>query len=162
MRKSSLYLFVLAVALFMCSCGGDKKKSDSQGYSLPKPNMELSAADTAEVISLTNQLLDRLRAEKYDDAVGMLYYLNNDSLEALGNDRARAQAMLFKRFKGVRYEVLHFRFKTDKENEVKFVVTLFEKKDDDPRPNTTAFYLKPIRQDGKWFLTMADAMAFGD
>jgi hypothetical protein len=160
MRKSSFYLFVLAVALIMGSCGGEKKQSNNSDAVLPKPDMELSAADTAEVISLTNQFIERLRANKFDEAIGMVYYLNNDSLETLSADRARAQKYLLQRFKGVRYDVDFFRFKNDYDNVVKYTVTLFEKEnEEDPRPNTTSFFLKPVRQEGKWFLTMADAMA---
>ena len=159
MRKSSLYFIVLAMALFMGSCGGDKKKSSTEDVKYPQPNMELSAADTTEVIALTNQFLDRLRAEKFDEAVGMIFFLNGDSIESLSNDRARGQKALLIRCKGVRYDIDYFKFSEEKDNIVKYTVTMFEKDADDPRPNKTSFFLKPIRRDGKWFLTMADSMS---
>lgn len=159
MRKSSLYLVVLVAALTLGSCGGNKKNVKKELSELPKPSMDLNAADTAEVVSLTNQFLDRLRAEKFDEAVGMIFFLNGDSIEVLSNDRARGQKALLERCKGVRYDVDYFVFSEEKDNIVKYTVTMFEKDANDPRPNTTSFYLKPIRRDGKWFLTMADSMS---
>ena len=38
------------------------------------------------------------------------------------------------------------------------VFLFFEKQKDDPRPNTAQFFLKPVRIDGRWYLTMADTM----
>lgn len=159
MRKSSLYLVVLVAALTFGSCGGNKKDVKKELSELPKPNMDLNAADTAEVISLANQFLDRLRAEKFDEAVGMIFFLNGDSIEVLSNDRARGQKALLERCKGVRYDVDYFVFSEEKDNIVKYTVTMFEKDANDPRPNTTSFFLKPVRRDGKWFLTMADSMS---
>lgn len=159
MRKSSLYLIVLVAALTFGSCGGNKKDAKKELSELPKPNMDLNAADTAEVISLANQFLDRLRAEKFDEAVGMIFFLNGDSIEVLSNDRARGQKALLERCKGVRYDVDYFVFSEEKDNIVKYTVTMFEKDANDPRPNKTSFFLKPVRRDGKWFLTMADSMS---
>jgi len=160
MRKSSLYFIVLAAVLFLGSCGGNKKKDvPADSTELLKPNMDLNAADTAEVVALSNQFLDRLRANKFDEAVGMIFFLNGDSIEVLSNDRARGQKALLERCKGVRYDIDYFVFSEEKDNIVKYTVTMFEKEANDPRPNTTSFYLKPIRRDGKWFLTMADSMS---
>ena len=58
--------------------------------------------------------------------------------------------------KGVKYEVQYLTFRTDKDNEVKMEITLFDKEVDDPRPNKTAFYFRPVRFEGQWFLTTKD------
>ena len=34
----------------------------------------------------------------------------------------------------------------------------FEKDENDNRPNKISFFIKPVRRDGKWYLTMGDTM----
>ena len=64
---------------------------------------------------------------------------------------------IFNTFKGVRYDVEKLVFLTPIDNEVVYLATLFEKQENDPRPNEMRFVLKPIRIDGKWYLTVADS-----
>ena len=40
---------------------------------------------------------------------------------------------------------------------VQYTATLFDKKEGDPRPNKLSFLLKPVRYQGRWYLTMADS-----
>jgi hypothetical protein len=57
---------------------------------------------------------------------------------------------------GIDYEVDRLVFLNDKRNELKLSVTLFEKPEGDKRPNKTSFYMKPVRFEGKWYLTTKD------
>ena len=88
----------------------------------------------------------------------MLSFLDGDSIISLPKDLARRQARTLMNVQGVRYTVERVVFDQEKDNIVKINIVLFEKKADDPRPNTTALYLKPIRRDGKWYLTTVDNM----
>jgi hypothetical protein len=60
------------------------------------------------------------------------------------------------RFKGVKYDLDRIVYDQETDNIAKYTVTLFEKETGDPRPNTISFMLKPIRRDGKWYLTYCD------
>ena len=35
-------------------------------------------------------------------------------------------------------------------------ITLFEKEENDPRPNKISFYFRPVRFEGQWYLTVKD------
>ena len=64
---------------------------------------------------------------------------------------------VYPRYHGVNYEIDHLIFLNEKDCEVKYTVTLFENKPGKrQRPNKMSFYLKPVRREGKWYLTMAD------
>ena len=140
------------------------KKSD-KGRSLaeiaadlkPKVDMHLDANDTIEVHSLVDHFIQYLTNKDVDAAVNMLFLLNNDSVVSLPARMANNQRVLFKRFQGVKYDVEYLKFYSETDTEVKYNVTLFEKKDaNDHRPNKIAFYIKPVRRAGKWYLTMGD------
>ena len=55
------------------------------------------------------------------------------------------------------YKIESIIFNTETDSQVKYTVEFFEKKPGDPRPNTTSFFIKPMRVKGQWYLTMYDS-----
>ena len=86
----------------------------------------------------------------------MLNILKGDSIFPHEPAQQRRQAMALSIVKGVRYDVNYLVFKSDKDNEVKLDITLFEKEENDPKPNKISFYFRPVRFEGKWYLTTKD------
>jgi hypothetical protein len=160
MRKSLLFTFAVILLLTMGSCGKSTKNQPTLGEmldSVSQIHMEMSQQDSAEVYSLVNEYLDKLRQDKIDEAVGMIYFLNKkrEIVNLPEPDLRRSKAMLT-RFKGVKYDLDRIVYDQETDNIAKYTVTLFEKETGDPRPNTISFMLKPIRRDGKWYLTYCD------
>ena len=141
MRKSVIYLFLLSllVVTAVSSCG-KKEKSVKQleDEFLIQPKDSFNNTDTAEVRKLVDEFVYRLDRKDIKAAVSMLSFLDGDSIVPLPGSLAKRQANALMSMRGIRYTVL------------------FEKKAGDLRPNTIAFYLKPIRRGGKWYLTTAD------
>ena len=161
MRKYSLFILaVFAALLTFSSCKKDHKVrsyAEIVADSKPEVAMQLSSNDTIEVHSLVDHFIQYLSNKDVDAAVDMLYVLNNDSVVSLPAKMANTQKLLFKRFQGVKYDVDHLIFYSETDTEVKYTVTLFEKQgENDNRPNKISFFLKPVRRDGKWYLTMGD------
>lgn len=162
MRKISFFsFFVLFLAVAFTSCSKKEVKKDfkqlEESY-MPKMEMALTANDTAEVKALAEHYLKLVEERNLDDAVGMLYFLAKDSVIPLPSSMARHQISLLKRIKGIRYEVKNIQFLEELDNRVRCKVTIFDKKPDDPRPNEINFVLRPVRRDGKWYLTLEDTM----
>ena len=108
------------------------------------------------MIDLVNQFIAHLNRHDLGAAVDMLSFLNGDSIEPLTKQARNRQGMSLATCVGVSYEIDHLIFESDKKNEVKMDITLFEKPDNDPRPNKTSFYFRPVRFHGKWYLTTKD------
>ena len=89
-------------------------------------------------------------------AIDMLSILKGEELVPLEPVQKRRQAIALNLVKGVKYDVDYMMFKSDRNNEVKVNITLFEKDENDPKPNKTAFFFRPVRHQGKWFLTAKD------
>lgn len=119
-------------------------------------HMDLSCQDTTEVLNLVNQYFDCLKARDIESALSMIYYLKGDSIVDVPEYIRSKQRMALQMFPGVGYEIDHYTFFSETDCEVKYYTILFEKKAGDNRPNTMAFLLKPVRKDGKWYLTIAD------
>lgn len=159
MRKSVIYLFLLSllVVTAVSSCG-KKEKSVKQleDEFLIQPKDSFNNADTAEVRKLVDEFVYRLDRKDIKAAVSMLSFLDGDSIVPLPGSLAKRQANALMSMRGLRYTVERLVFDQEKDNIVKLNAVLFEKKAGDLRPNTIAFYLKPIRRGGKWYLTTAD------
>lgn len=160
MRKFLGFTFAVVLLLSLGSCGGKKETkvptTDEILQEVSRLDMTMTAQDSAEVFSLVNLYLDKLRAGKFDEAVGMLYYLNGDKIESLHPTTAATELSVLNRCKGVKYDLVRITYKSEYDNIAKYTVTLFDKEQGDPRPNTISFVMKPVRVEGKWYLTMAD------
>jgi len=154
MKKNSLFVVMTLALLTLASCGKKEKsfKELEETY-LPKPEMALTAQDTAEVTSLAEHYLQLLEQRELEDAAGMLYYLKGDSVLPLRPDQLKNQLFVLKHFKGVEYKMEHIIFRDKDNSEVRCMVKLFEPKEGSTRPNKLALVLRPVRHEGKWYLT---------
>ena len=137
MKKIVLFLAAaLMVGTALTGCKDKKAPADTK----PVETSMFTKEDTAKVMDLVNQFTMRLQNGDIQSAVDMLVYLNGDSIQPLDAPNMKRQ-------------VNALRFIA----EAKIDVVLFEKKDEnDKRPNTTSFYLRPILIDGQWYLTTRD------
>ena len=132
MKKTSLFLVILMMLMTVFTGCSDKKAPKHH-----KKEYTFSKQDSADVMNLVNQFVNRLDSNDIRGAVEMLNILKGDSIIPLEPIQQRRQAMALN-------------------NEVKMEITLFDKEVDDPRPNKTAFYFRPVRFEGQWFLTTKD------
>jgi hypothetical protein len=141
--------------LVLASCGKKEKsfKELEETY-LPKPEMTLTASDTANVKALVEHYMKLVEDREIDDAIGMLYYLDKDSVKPLRPEQAKNQRFILSHVKGVEYKLDHLVFRTEKDCEAHFTIKLFEPKPGNTRPNKVSMTLNPVRMDNKWYLTV--------
>jgi hypothetical protein len=141
--------------LVLASCGKKEKsfKELKETY-LPKPEMTLTASDTANVKALVEHYMKLVEDREIDDAIGMLYYLDKDSVKPLRPEQAKNQRFILSHVKGVEYKLDHLVFRTEKDCEAHFTIKLFEPKPGNTRPNKVSMTLNPVRMDNKWYLTV--------
>ena len=142
--------------MLLTSCGNKKQQVT---ITLPDttPSMVFTHEDTVEIQQMVGQFIDRLDNKDIRGAVEMLNFLaEGEKIEPLNTIQKRRQAMSLANVMGVKYEMRHFILRSETNNEVKMEITLFEKPEGDKRPNTTAMYFRPVKYQGKWFLTVWD------
>lgn len=152
MKRISLFLVILSVLVSFTGCK-DKKAPVNQKH---KKEYVFTKEDTTEVMTLADQFKTNLENKNLRGAIEMLNILKGDSLIPLTPAQQRRQAMALTMVKGIKYDVEFLTFKSNKDNEVKMTITLFEKEPNDPKPNTIGFYLRPVKFEGKWYLTTKD------
>lgn len=138
------------------SCKGKKEAAPADDPF--KPRMELSQMDTTAVTSLVNEYFNCLKSNRIDDAMAMLHHYDGNGIVDLPEQAARSQRQVLESFPAVKYSIDHIIFYRETDSEVKFTATLFELDGpDDHRPNKMSYVIRPMRVDGKWYLTMADS-----
>jgi hypothetical protein len=140
MKRLSLFLTILLLLTVFVGCSD--KKAPAQKH---KKEYVFSHEDSTEVLNLVGQFTKYLEGDDLRSAVEMLNILKGDSIFPLEPVQQRRQAMALSIVKGVRYDVNYLVFKSDKDNEVKLDITLFEKEENDPKPNKISFYFRPVR-----------------
>ena len=154
MKRIALFLAVVAFLLLYTSCSSNKKQAPAAPA---KPSYTFTKEDTAEIMSQVNQFISFMEEKNIRDAVGMLNFLaEGDSIKPLNTMFERRQAMSLMNVLGVKYDLNHLTLRSNTNNEVKIDITLFDKASGDPKPNMTGFYLRPVKFEGKWYLTVWD------
>lgn len=159
MRKISFFLILCACLAVLTSCSKKKKLTLEQVDSELRngPLMDMNHNDTTAVYDLTNQFLAYLKDSNLDAAMGMLHYLKDgEEIVSLPAELEKRNRMVLGNFLGLTYNIDEARFFTETDCQVRYTVTLFEKAADDPVSNKISFFLKPVRREGQWYLTMAD------
>jgi len=161
MRKVSFRLLVIAVAILMISSAisscRHEKRADSNDSILLLPKMELNASDSSEVRHLADSYMEYLKSGNFETALSMLYYYDGKQVLRLPQTLEQQQLALYKRFPVINYTLDGIIFNRETDCQVKYTIEFFEKPEGDLRPNTTSIFLKPIRLDGKWYLTVYDS-----
>lgn len=160
MRKFSFFLILCTALVVLTGC--KKKVVEERGIPDIPPPMEVSANDTTAVYELTNKFLDCMREKRLDDAIAMLHYLKNgEEIVSLPPSLEKQNRMVLGNFLGLEYKIDNVVFFRETDSQVRFSVTLFEDPDANTlsRQNKVSFFLKPVRREGKWYLTLADSQS---
>ena len=158
MKRIALFLVVATALLFAVSCSN--KKQQPAPVEPEKPTYTFTKEDTAEVMTQVEEFMGRLEKKDIRGAVEMLNFLAlGDSIKPLSPVQQRRQAMALMNVQGIKYDLNHLSLRSFTNNEVKIDITLFEKAPDDPKPNMTGFFLRPVKFEGKWYLTVWDVIS---
>ena len=156
MKRIALFLAVIATLALATSCSNGGKKIKPMGPIGAERSALFSHEDTVEVQGLVSQFIARMDSKDLRGAVEMLSFLQGDSIRPLSAVEQRRQAMSLMNVRGVRYEMRQMVLRSNTNNEVKMEITLFEKEEGDPKPNKAAMMFRPVKFEGKWYLTVWD------
>lgn len=153
--KFSYMLLAVLALMFVVACTEKKKEPVPMGV---QAEMELSAEDTTAVQELADSYMELLKNKQYDEAMQMLYYV--DSLQdiiPIPEVQKQNTLRMLQTFPVLDYHCDGIIFHKEMDSQIKYTIEFFEKDPEHPEiPNTTAMYLKPMRKDGKWYLTVYD------
>ena len=155
MKKFVLFLAAaLVVGTALTGCKDKKAPADTK----PVETSMFTKEDTTRIHELIDQFTMRLKNRDIKGAVEMLVFLDGDSVISQTPANLQRQAVTLSFIAGKPgYELERVILNNTTNNEAKINVVLFVKKDEnDKRPNTTAFYVRPIFINGQWYLTPRD------
>ena len=155
MKIKNIAYLVFAVLLSVTLASCHKEKSRYQ--QIEEFREGLTAEDTTQMLKLSDDCMELLKAKKINDALSMLYEYNDSlkSVEPLGAGTKQQYERRFKMFPVLEYQRDYFSFQLQGLNDVKYKVKFAI--EEHPEVNgeaITAFMFNPVKIDGTWYLTV--------
>ena len=151
MKKVIFFFLVFSIVGFFSACKHQAKEKSFTD--------ELTQQDSLEVLHLGDSCMSLLKERKFDEALDMIYYLQDSATVVSMN--AEQRMILYKLFKHhpvYEYELDYFNFSQRDLNDMKYRIQFFKLDGpDDHRPNTIGIMFNPVKVDGIWRLTMKSA-----
>lgn len=158
MKSRYLFYTLLALTFSLSSCKKEKKdlKTLEKEY-IQQPEMILSNKDSDDVRQQVNYYLNALNHKDVDKALSMLYFydLKTNKIRRLNASEEKTQRAVLSRFAGFRAEIDYIKFYRENDSEVKYNVFFSDKPSSPSNPNCMGFMIRPVRLEGKWYLTLA-------
>lgn len=159
MKPSYLFYTLLALTFSLSSCKNNEKKDlkTLEKEYIQDPQMILSNKDSDEVRQQVEYYLNALNNKQVDKAMSMLYYydLKTNKIRRLNDKEEKTQRAVLSRFAGFHAKIDYIKFFRENDSEVKYNVYFSDKPSTPSNPNCMGFMIRPVRFDGKWYLTLA-------
>lgn len=148
------YFLLLVAEIFLFSCTGTKRETVKEVETDPRVDTSMlrTKQDTLTLDSLATTYLNYLKNKDFNSALDMLFELSEDSIAPLSEMSRKAQEVLYKNFPVTDYKLNELFLYSETDTELRYTVTLFEKEENDDRPNTMKFQLTPERINNNWKL----------
>lgn len=154
-KLNCIKLLLLGVATFLlASCHNDSAKQSDSGKSAHELFVSgLSAADSANVLSLCDQFFASLKAGEMDKAFGMLSEVDSTgTLISLNADQVASLQRRFTMFPVCDYSLKEFTLGDNCDNVCSYSIKI------SPEDNSRiSFALNPVMIGGNWHLTVRNA-----
>ena len=95
--------------------------------------------------------------KQVDKALSMLFYydLKTNKVRRLTDKENAEQKAVLSRFAGYRAEIEYIKFFRENDSEVKYNIYFSNKPSTPSNPNCMGFMIRPVRLEGRWYLTLA-------
>lgn len=156
--KSLIYLIIITFCLG--SCNEQKKDTPkdntvkSWGEAKAEFTSTLSSSDTSNVKKIALQCMDLLKSDSIDQALELLYTIDNGKLRKLSDKEKARLKQRFKIFPVIDYKFLGMSFATQGNNDIKFSSIFSIKGNSQNTPKSLVLMFNPIKIENQWYLTM--------
>jgi hypothetical protein len=121
--------------------------------------MTRTADDSTTIVKMATQYLDLLQQNKIDEALDMLYEINESSeMQSLSDTFRAVLKNNLKKFPVLSYSIDDFHLYTDNDVDVRYTYEFMTKPEGAPEnlPTTMRGVLSPVRINGNWYLTVSE------
>lgn len=161
MKKYYFLIFCFSLTVIFSSC----RKEKSRVMQVEEFREGLTKEDTTQMLKISNDCMELLKAKKYNEAMASLYLYDeeNKSLLPLTDEAKKHLERRFKMFPVLEYKLMYYSFLLEGVNDVKYSIKFAE----EPNPEQngeakTAFMLNPVKVDGTWYLTVKNGGDFDE
>lgn len=155
---------ILALSMFLLcldACKSDKKQTIAEEQKPLNGFVDgLVREDTLAVEKLVDEFMKKAQDKQFGQAAAMLYKTDPDDAwnepVLLDNEEIENVMFILKRFPVLSYRIVHMKFESALENEVKCTIVMSKKEDNIPEI-TNSWFFKPLNYLGGWRLCLMNS-----
>lgn len=150
-------LFAVVAAVLLFSCGNKNQapvEAPEEVDFREDQTMTRSGIDTMAILHLVNDYLTKLKENKIDSALDMLYEADGDTVVPLSAKGKSEIQETLKSFPVLKYQIKSLNMFSEQDTEVRYIIEYFEKTKDNPMQNTLQCVINPRRVGYYWYLTV--------
>lgn len=156
MKRKPFYCLLLCVSLLVGVGTSCKKTAKETVSPIEEFQNSLSEADTTEILSISNKFMETMQAGNVDEALASLVMLDTaNNVQPLPAEILESVKNTFKLFPVRSYTIQNYEFQKNDSNYVAYTYVALPATDNEPAV-TMGFKTKPVKIDGKWYLTLPD------
>ena len=122
-------------------------------------NMTRTSDDSTTIVKMATQDLDLLKQNKVDEALDLLFEVNESSeMQSLSDSYKTVLKNNLKKFPVLSYSIDDYHLYSDNDVDVRYTYEFMVKPDGAPEnlPTTMKGALNPVRINGQWYLTISE------
>lgn len=151
-------LFMMLLTAFLAAC---TEKKENKKLFLRPPSITLSSQDTIEIRQKVESHISLLKEKKLDELADILYYVDNDTINLLDEQRKNDFVKGLSIFNIYDAKIKHMILRSEYNNEVCVLMQVLKDGNIEENKGVTKFYFNPVKIDGIWYITIRDMHAKG-
>lgn len=157
--KSFLYITFAICCITSCNNNHQKEQQKEQrvkswGEAKTEFISTLTASDTTNVKQMALKCMDLLKADSIDQALDMLYTVQENKLRKLTEEEKGQLSKRFKIFPVIDYKFESLTFSTQGNSDVKFTSYFAKSENVQNSLKTIKLMFNPIKIENQWYLSM--------
>lgn len=158
MKKFFNLFLCVSIALVFTACNSKKSRFEQ----VQEFQSTLNSEDTTQMLKISNDCMELLKAKKVGEALSMLYTYNEEekSVQPISEAARKKYEHQFKIFPVLEYDLQYYSFQLEGVNDVKYSIKFAESDPEVGGDFKTAFMLNPVKVDGNWYLTVKSGEDF--
>lgn len=150
-KKSFHFLLTCMVILIIISSACKKRESVNE---IEQFQNSLTAADTTDILTISNKFMQTMQSGNVNEAISSLIMLDSaKNIKPLPENVVNGIKGNFRLFPVISYKIQSFEFQKADSNYVAFTYVAIPATETEPEV-TMGFRTKPVKIDGKWYLTL--------
>ncbi len=161
MNRFFLYFFLFFCSFAIISCQCSREKPVQQPVDDILPVFVFNNQDSLDINELAVAYVNFVNSSDYEAAADLLYFVRNDSVLPISNEQRQGYLVAMRSLPILGCAQKELELYSDRDNKLRISLLINENGNLAEDKGTINFFLNPVKNEDKWYLTLLDKHAEG-